>query len=95
MVRKHDLQESYSAARGRDAGASCLIATAALRGQELNNATIIPCLQQCSQSVHEIKDDFDINTKDLSECKKALIAQGVNDIKALALYGIPSGEREE
>ncbi|KAG1679787.1 hypothetical protein FOA52_012698 [Chlamydomonas sp. UWO 241] len=43
-----------------------------------------------SQSVVEVTDDFDIDTSNVESVKAALIKQGVDDIKGVALYGLPS-----
>lgn len=42
------------------------------------------------QTVEEVTDDFDINTKNVEEVKRALEAQGVKDIKGVALYAMPT-----
>lgn len=39
-----------------------------------------------------MKDDFHLDTKDVEVVRKALEAQGVKDIKGVALYALPMGE---
>ena len=42
--------------------------------------------------MEEVKDDFHLDTKDVEVVRKALEAQGVQDIKGVALYALPMGE---